>query len=499
MSNYVYGSGLSYRDYLQARSFERSIEAIINSQTRALIASAEQLHRDNLAISEGISAGLAVGFETLSGQLSGISDDIRDLNATVQWGFSNLVLAIGTVNDSLQELIRYSKSPAQTWAYEQFEIARDAFRQELYDDALQHLDRAINGFASQTGYRLEHRFHMLLGTIHIGSRDNTSPSIVSMEKAEQAFVDAAKYARRDHLEEAGRALLGASWAAYCQGNMDAARQYSEAAVTSYPKLGDAHFQLAKVLMHTDAPDKALAPLRCAIQLDRKYAVTAAADGDFQAHQTKVDGLLAALREEAKQVAHATLTEVDQAIASAVALSVESYAFPKYATVDEPRQRLEQARRSASASTYFGYLDAAQHCRHARGLLQETVGAFVKGAQADCRKGIVEIEQQIRRREQTDTTTPAWNMAAGAMILGAILSFLFGVQGCKAPTGGFGTWLSTMFWGLIISAASSVAVFQGLKISAERERSSAIASFRQSEQRFRDTSSALGQLLDTSSA
>ena len=213
MSSYVHGSRFSYLDYLQAKSFEQGLRSEISKQTRALIATNEQLQREHISVTRSLSATVSDGFEQLSFDLQGVRQDLAEINSTLNWGFSELLTAVGRVNDSLNDLIKISKTPAQIWAYEQFEIAREAYRKELYDEAIEQLDRAIGGHGSNAGYKLEYRFHYLLGTIQLGSFRNNSPEIVNLAQAESAFLNAARYARMDEPMEAGRAFLAAGWSA----------------------------------------------------------------------------------------------------------------------------------------------------------------------------------------------------------------------------------------------------------------------------------------------
>ncbi len=110
---------------------------------------------------EGLREDVTEGFQTLSYQLADISSDLQELNSSMHWGFSELISGVGQINDSLAALIQIAKTPAQAWAYEQYEIARDASRKHLYPEALEALDHAINGFGDHTGYRLEWRFQRL--------------------------------------------------------------------------------------------------------------------------------------------------------------------------------------------------------------------------------------------------------------------------------------------------------------------------------------------------
>ena len=330
---------MSYRDYLQAKSFEDDVRSDISKQTRSIIASNEELQREHIRVLEASSEAVSSGFEQLSYDIHALSEEVARLGAAIHWGFSQLLMQAARMNDTLEELLKIAKTPAQTWAYEQYEIARDAFRRELFDDALDYLNRAINGYAGNTGYKLEHRFYYLLGAIRMGSFRNTSPEIVSLEQAEQAFLTAAKYARSDsdfstdakmdakrfafvnavknskvgldyrerasieaNRGQACLSYLAAGRAAYCQGKIAEAVQYTQlASKCDFPIV---HFQMAKLRMHQGDPDSALESLKKAIEGDRAYSLKAAEDADFRPYKIKVDALIAMLCEQARKEADA---------------------------------------------------------------------------------------------------------------------------------------------------------------------------------------------------
>ncbi len=389
MSNYVYGSSLSDRDYLQARSFEDAIRSEISAQTRSLIASSEQLHEEHISLSKSLQSTFSEGFaaasaglEQLSFDLQSLTTGVSELTATFHWGMSELLVAVGHVNDKLADLVRIAKTPAQTWAYEQFDIARDAFRQELYPEALEYLNRAINGHVGNTGYKLEYRFHFLWGTIRLGSAKNTSPDVVNLSDAENAFLSSARYARRDEPNEAGRVFLAAGWAAYCQGKMDTARESTEQAVALFPGLAEAHFQLAKIQMHVGAAEPALVSLRRAIELERAYAIKAASDGDFQRHEAKVQALLKDLCHQAKERANCELLAAQQEVAEAERENVQEFSLPKLADLTQAKRALEDAKSAIRVDTYFGYLDAFTCCGRAKEALQHVRRQFVARGSAE---------------------------------------------------------------------------------------------------------------------
>lgn len=389
------------------------------------------------AVAEGFEQ-VSEGLEQISYDLRALSEGISELTAAFHWGFSELLIAVGHVNDTLAQLVRIAKTPAQTWAYEQFEIARDAFRQELYPEALEYLNRAINGHVGNTGYKLEYRFHYLWGTIRLGSSKNTAPDILNLNDAENAFLSAARYARRDEPNEAGRAFLAAGWAAYCQGKMDTAWQYTEQAVALFPALPEAHFQLGKIQMHVGESEKALVPLRRAIELDRAYSIKVASDRDCKRHEAKVQALLNALRHQAKEKANTELGAAQREAGETERESVQEFSLPKFAELTNAKRALEDATSSIRVNTYFGYLDASTSCGRAKEALQHARRQFVARGRAEIQQKIAGIQQQIA---STNAEVAAVNNRKfvdkwqGWFVFGLVVSGVVGVVQCgRAPAG-----------------------------------------------------------------
>lgn len=412
MSYYVSQSGLSYFDYLQAKSFENSFKTEISKRTRSIIASNEELQQQHISSMESVSSGIEQ-----------LSFDIQELTVAFQWGFSELLAAVGRVNDTLASLVKIAKTPAQVWAYEQFEIARDAFRQELYQEALESLDRAINGYSSNTGHKLEYRFHYLLGTIRLGSFQNSSEAIVNLAEAENAFQNAARYARRDYPTEAGHALLAAGWAAYCQGKMMEATRHTEEAVLLVPQSGEAFFQLAKIQFHVGNPDSALPNLQRAIKLDRAFSIRAASDDDFKRYETKVHALIDELRRCAQQEAEALLEATRRQAMETKERCVQEFSLPKYVELDSANCALQEASSAAQHNTYFGYLDSVVFSMNARQQLQHAIAQFFERANADAFQQITRLDNRINAVKTRDAGFGWVSMA----LLGIVFSFVVGCQ------------------------------------------------------------------------
>jgi|GEM_PF-1888618 len=394
MSNYVFGTSLSYVDYLQAANFEDSYRSTISEHTRSIIASNEELQREHISICETLSETVSSGFEQLSYDLQAIAEGVSELNATFQWGFSKLLESVGQTNTALFQLVKIAKTPAQTWAYEQFEIARDAYRQDLHDDALEYLDRAINGHAGNTGYKLEYRFHYLLGTIRLGSFTNNSQDIVNLIDAENAFLNAAKYAHHYYPKEAAHAFLAAGWAAYCQGKMPEAERYTEQALSLCPDLQEGRFQIAKIQMHVGDVDRAITSLRRVIELDRGYSIKAASDDDFMCYEAKVYALLDTLRQETKEKAEAALAAIKQDAVETERQHINEFSLPKYADLTSAEHALHEASDAARNDTYFGYLDALSLCAEVKVKLEDACSRFQRGVHSELNQRIAALNARI---------------------------------------------------------------------------------------------------------
>ncbi len=368
MSYYVYSTSLPYSDYLQAKSFvdevadgSRAVRSEVARQSREIVATLEELNERGIRVADearreltGLRADVREGFEQVTLGLEGMSKAIDDLNATFHWGFSRLISGVGRMSDTLEELVALAKTPSQTWAYEQFEIARDALRRQLYREALAALDRAINGKGDNVGYALEWRFHHLKGVILLGDVDTSDPALVDLGKAEEAFATASRYAKTDYRTEAALAALAAGWAAYCQGKMEVAGAHTQQAITLNPSLAEALFQAAKIKMHTGQVDSALQFLRSAIAADRNYSVKAAADGDFQKHSDRLNGLLDECRSQARDAAEKAIQIAYTEIETMKEWHVEEAAQVEYG---EAIKNLPSAQESFSHQTFYGYLDA----------------------------------------------------------------------------------------------------------------------------------------------
>lgn len=299
MSYYVYGSNFSYLDYIQMKSFvgdivsggrdvRKLVTLELSKEIREIISSNETLANKNIKTIEDTTEKLSYKLEEISSGISALNLEVSELNSTFHWGFSQLLSNIGRMNDSLSDLIDIAKTPAQTAAYEQYEIARDAFRRSLYEECIESLENAIRT------YKLEWRFHHLMGTLRIGFA-GCETKLIDLAIAEDSFLLAARYAKVDFHKDAARSYLSAGWAAYCQGKFPEALEHTEHAIAFDQNLGEALFQAAKINIAQGKIDIALPFLSKAIDNDGFFAIKAASDGDFQKYEKHLKKYLEEVR------------------------------------------------------------------------------------------------------------------------------------------------------------------------------------------------------------
>lgn len=261
----------------------RNIKAVKETGDRiqkSVDESGQAIERSIEVASEKLNSTLTQGFDRLSFDLQDIRDSVDQVAIISEIGFSEIALQLSNLDQSIKHLIEISKSPDQTWAIEQFDIARDAFRRHLYAESLQYIDRAIAGFKGNAGYKLDYRFHLLRGKIRLGNERNYDPAIVSPIEATNDFLAAAKYAEHQERAAFAQAYQLAGWAYYCANRVGESAQAIGRSLEIEEDNAFTRFLLAKVLFNQgDIAEAAQHFARC-IRADNQLIIRAGADRDF---------------------------------------------------------------------------------------------------------------------------------------------------------------------------------------------------------------------------
>jgi tetratricopeptide (TPR) repeat protein len=320
-SAYFYLSeDFDYRSYLETRSHFDQIPIAIDQQTAALVGGLERLrsaNQDNeqaIDALQSINSNLSRGLDEANRNLSNIASDTEEIAAhtyqlmvsnesllretsklapLLDWGFSSTTSALSEVSSRLDRLINAFESKDQTWAFEQYRIARSLlFQDGLVHESLDYLNRAIEGYKSEPGYPLEPEFFFLRGSIRLGVLDAISVDLVDTAKAIADFEKAARYSKNRDKEIFSRSLAMIGRAYYCSGQPVEAISYFQKALEKGQKGNpEILFNLAKAHAVLGVVDAAMANLKAALELEWAFAYRATADRDFIAVRADVDRVI----------------------------------------------------------------------------------------------------------------------------------------------------------------------------------------------------------------
>jgi tetratricopeptide (TPR) repeat protein len=277
---YTFHSDFDYRAYLEQKSHLDSIEIALDPELRNMVSSDEALVKSHIERIHRGGGAPRDPFERFSISVGSVEESIDELKAICELGFAIINIQLNRINQSLEQLIEIARTPDQTWAFEQYSIARDAFRRNLSEEALDYVNRAISGYGVKPGYRLEHRFYTLRGLIRLGNYSNFSIPIFDLQASTDDFLTAAKYAEHQDRADFARNYGLAGWASYCDGRMDDAQSYLRRSIEIWPSDFQSKFDLAKVFFHVGKEREGLDSFSEVIRYDYNYALRAAADADF---------------------------------------------------------------------------------------------------------------------------------------------------------------------------------------------------------------------------
>jgi tetratricopeptide (TPR) repeat protein len=349
---YQYSEDFDYRSYLEEKSHFDRIELSIDSGIRRLVASNDDLR--NLGVKstsevtsafDRVGAKLDSGFERLEISLDAAKAAIDDLRAVCEYGFSDLSLGLNSINQSLRELLEISRTPDQTWAFEQYSIAQDAFRRNLFAEALDYLDRAIDGHGNRSGYRIEHRFYMLRGLIYLGNYKNCDENVVKLINAQRDFLMAARYAENTSKVDCARSFGLAGWAFYCDGKMSESEANLRKSVELNSSDAASFFDLSKVLFYQGNLEEGRKILAATLRLDSSYGIRAAADLDFLDNKMETLEVIEDYRLELKSEVSTEIADLNTIRIDRKTLILKKYSCDP----SEDRKVLEEIRESMSSA------------------------------------------------------------------------------------------------------------------------------------------------------
>lgn len=478
-----------YADFLRAKQLVGVNHYEIDDRHKELIATDQQLRERGIEI---LSSGEAKGYSVLSQGLAKFADAVPEGGAefigNFNWGCTEVLVSQGRMNIQLDELLKLTKIPAQDWAYQQFEIAREEFHQQKFRQALQSVTRAIDGQDDKPGNKTEFRFHFLLGIIRLGSYSNSSPEVVSPHLAQQAFLAAARYAESAYRSDAGQALICAGRAALIDGDIESAIGHTRKGLNLAPGHALGLYQLGRALFIKGARSEATDKLSDAILLNVEYVLHAAGDPGISAKTDFLNGVLRQAYERYEARHRQVAERFRQARQTLLNYSFRDVPLANLhlGGMGEIQKATKTAEEMAATKTLFAYNAAIEHLlekfRHFQTCFDEFKGHCVQSLQ----------EQVLRPPRRDDFLPPgeaedakgvpksskAWLLSG--IVTGLMVFLLQSGQSSQSTRDGF--WESIPGMLLIplvfaVSIGAAVAMLESLYREYVRARQkSALAAF-----------------------
>lgn len=324
-----------WQRYIQNQSFADDItksvgqqtndfSVIISSQTREIQDSINSASNEQkLAIQESTKAvcgTLSSGFELISNNLNEISFgienvryEINEMASMLDWNFSLVIeqqkisnILLGNIGVLLR--IPDIQKERQYYIEQGLKFFKNAcFDNDMYDDALNNFIKAES--IEHSDYFTLHRIGMIY--LH-------SPKLLDIEKAEDYFKKAAKYAiveshegaciSKNDLNEfeskigdiklqAAESYLFASRCCYIQGKFEEAAILAGNSYRLVPDMVEAGFTQAKALSAAEKISDAIMVLKSVIETDRFFSIKVLSDFDLNSKK-EVNILLEELRNSA---------------------------------------------------------------------------------------------------------------------------------------------------------------------------------------------------------
>ena len=267
------------------------LDSGLNCIDNTLFEGFDTLDRGIQRVADGVDRAndtLELGFAKLVTATGENTTAVRALDATFQWGVAEVSLKLNDLDRSLGELIGLTENPERTWAFEQFDYARDAFRKGLHQEAFTFIDRAINGYQMHTGFMLESRFHDVMGLVRLGGTSNDDNSVIDIGLAEKGFLQATRYSIKDNPVAAATSMGHAAWAAHRQGEMTRARDHLATSRNIADAGPEIDFMSAKLAFHINDVTRGISALKKAIEANELYVIKWITDGDCMRHAPAIE-------------------------------------------------------------------------------------------------------------------------------------------------------------------------------------------------------------------
>ena len=272
-----------------------------------------------------------------------ITEGFQELQATFDWGFTELIWQIEQEREVLKDILRVLQAPLDTQAKELKKRAEYAYRNGWIDDAL------TDFLESEKKNRYDFTIYQNLGNIYLFKKKDPDKSLEYYEKA-------AKYATPKSSYYTSVSLLHKGLVKYLQKDFNEAYKATLKAIELSPDFYEAHYQHAQYCASLGKYNEAIKHLKKAIvEGDKYYCVKADSEKDFDVMKEQLKLLFKELQSNAQNQVTIESGEVTGVINRAKSY----YNIPVIDNLKVARGKLEEAKVFIARGSFFDCHDAAR--------------------------------------------------------------------------------------------------------------------------------------------
>ena len=272
-----------------------------------------------------------------------ITEGFQELQATFDWGFTELIWQIEQEREVLKDILRVLQAPLDTQAKELKKRAEYAYRNGWIDDAL------TDFLESEKKNRYDFTIYQNLGNIYLFKKKDPDKSLEYYEKA-------AKYATPKSSYYTSVSLLHKGLVKYLQKDFNEAYKATLKAIELSPEFYEAHYQHAQYCASLGKYNEAIRHLKNAIvEGDKYYCVKADSEKDFDVMKEQLKSLFKELQINAQNQVTIESGEVTGVINRAKSY----YNIPVIDNLKVARSKLEEAKVFIARGSFFDCHDAAR--------------------------------------------------------------------------------------------------------------------------------------------
>ena len=359
-------------------------DAIIK-QTRAHLSSASAIIASQERISEGIDK-LGYGIDR-------VEQGIYGLQATFEWGISEVVWQIEQNREVLKNILEVLKAPLDTQAEEYKKRGEYAYSNGLFDDAIEEF------LESEKRNKFDFSIYISIGMIYIFQK-------INREKALEFFEKAVKYAKPKSTYHASFALLHAALIYRDLDQLSKAERLTADAISLSPDFAEALYQNSQYNAQLRNAPKSIVALEKAVLLDKHYCLKADSDQMFDPIRNDVNNLFRKMRDrvlnKCEDLMGSQQADIDRTNGM-IGLTTEFY--PLEFEIDSFASELMDVEKRINRKSYYDGIDAQLKLVHLSTIIGEYrqyANNYLEIINKKIAATIYDLEKELAHKPQRET-------------------------------------------------------------------------------------------------